>query len=129
MGLRVGRAPHVHGGEWKAALGERDRKIVDGLLHQRGVVGVAVPRLERDGERMAVDLRDVRVDIDLAEAVGRALVDRIGHHDALERRLELGAHRRDAHIDIAAVEIEGAQQVAIDVPHSTHRVYQDREEC
>ena len=106
-------AARPHHGKRIAAAGDFDRQVLDRLFDRLGVVHIAGARSEPAVKRFRVHHRDVRLNIDLAEPVARALVDGEGDDEALLLRI-VDRHRRDhAHVGIAVLEIEAADQIAV----------------
>ena len=113
VAFEIAIAARPHDRERIAALGDLDGHVFDGLFDRVGVVDAARRHPQLRAQRIGIDGADVRHDIDRAEAILIALVDREGDDEALVAGIEFGDRRDDAHIGIAVLEIELAQQVAV----------------
>ena len=113
MGRQIAVAARTDHGKRIAAAGHFDRQVLDRLFDGFGIVHVAGASLETAVKRSRIDHRDARLNIDLAEPVAPALVDGEGDDEALLLRI-VDRHRRNhAHVRIAVLEIEAADQVAV----------------
>ena len=114
LGLEVAVAARAHIGEGIAAPGGLDRHLLDALLDQLGVVDVAGAEL---AACCAASPDRVACTFDTTSTVPTrycgALLDGEGDDEALAGRIVLADRRDDAHVGIAVLEIEAAQQIAV----------------
>ncbi len=109
--VAVGARMHLR--EGIAALRRLDREVLGGLLDRFGVVGVAGARLEARPQRGRVDVAHVRLDVDGAEAIRLAFLEREGDEESFLGGVELRHRRDDLGVGVAVLEIEPPQQIAV----------------
>src|SRR5262249_4546514 len=98
-----------------SALGDFDRHVFDSLLDRLGIVDVAGDRPHLAPERVGVNYRNARLQVDDAEPVAVAFLDREGDDEAAAARVVFAHRRYYAHIGEAVLEVEPAQQVPVNL--------------
>ena len=96
-----------------AAVAERVGQHGDRVLDRFGIVPVAGLYGQQRQHRFARQVLQLDVDIDLAELVALAFLDREGDDEAVAVGGQLGDRRDDAEIGIALGQVELAQQLAV----------------
>ena len=91
-------------------VGER----LDRGLDLVGVVDLALPRLDELLQLLGAEILERRVDLDLAELVLRALLDREGDEELLAVGRQLGDGRDHLEVGVAARVVEAAQQLLVE---------------
>ena len=111
--LRIASRARAHRREGKAQLGRLDRHVFDGLLDRLGVVDVAWICPQPPAQRRRVERPNARLNFSRSDAILVALLDREYDHEPAQSRIVLSDGGDDAHVDIAVLEVESAQQLAI----------------
>ena len=91
------------------------RQRGDGLFDLAGVVPVAFGHRQIALQDVDIESLEAGGNLDLAELVALALVDREGDEEALAVGRQLGDGRHDAEIGVTLREVELAQQLAIEI--------------
>ncbi len=112
LAIAVDPRPHVDECITQAAelIGDR----VDRLLDLVGVVPVALDRVDLLAQRFGIEVAQARHDVDLAEAVALALIDREGDEEPLAVGGQFGDDRHHAKIGVAVREIEPPQEITVE---------------
>ena len=115
--LRVLVAPDV-GADVDEGIAQRADRIGHrrhGLLDLVGVVPVALAHRQVALQGIGIEPLEARRDLDLAELVALALVDREGDEEAVAVGRQLGHRRDDAEVGVAFGQVELAQQLAVEI--------------
>src|SRR5262245_22887614 len=111
--LEVAVATPPHLGEGVAALRHFDRDVLHGLFHLIGVVDGARAHAQASAQRDRIDIANVGHDVDAAEAVEVALLDRVGDDEAPLLGIVLRHRGPDADVGVAVLQIEPPEQLAV----------------
>src|SRR5712671_6264942 len=113
VGLRVAISARTHRREGKTLPRRFDRHVLDGLLHRLGVEDLAWRHPQSRAHQSRIQRAHVRAHIHRSNPELLALLDDEFHHEAARSRIELNRRRHDAHVDIAMLQIEAPQQLAV----------------
>ena len=113
MGVEIAIAARMHDRKGVTAPRGLDLHFLDRLLQRLGVVNRADIDVREVAERISVERRDRRVELNRADAVLLAFLDLEGHQEALAFRVVFGQRRHHLHVGIAVLEIKAANQIPI----------------
>jgi hypothetical protein len=111
--LAVAIRSRLHRGERETLPRGFDRHVLDRFLDRFRVVDVARRHPQARLQQPAAQRRYLRADLDGADPILLALVDREGDDESLLRRVELAQRRHHPNVDIAMLEVEAAQELAV----------------
>src|SRR4029077_15030477 len=111
--LRIAGRPRTDRREGKAYLGRLDGHVFDGLLDRFGVVDIAWIGPHPPAQQCGIERPNGRLNFGCSDAILLALFDRVGDHETTQDRIVLSDCRDDSYVDIAVLEVEAAQQLAI----------------
>src|SRR6266545_4248044 len=113
VGLRVAISARTHRHEGKTLSRRFDRHVLDGFLHRLGVENLARRYPKPRAHQSRIERAHIRAHIHRSNPELLAFFDDEFHHEAARSWIELDRRRHDAHIDVAVLQIEATQQLAI----------------
>src|SRR5262249_20607304 len=106
MVLRVALAARAHRGERISVLGDLDGEVFDRLFDRIAVIDVAAVHTQNRLQGRRIDSADVGLNLDAAEAVKSAFLDRESNDEALDRRIIFAGGRDHLHVGIAVRQVK-----------------------
>ena len=110
----IWRGARADASKGKAALGDLQRQLLNGLVDVGRVINSARTGQKFTSVGIARDFRDRAVDRNSSKGVKLALVDREVDQEAVAFRIKIGVASGDADIGVTVLEIILAQQFAIE---------------
>ncbi len=111
--LRVAVAARAHRRKRISVLGDLDSDVFDRLFDRVAVVDVAAMHAQNVLQRYGIDRADIRLNLDIAEVIKGAFLDREGDDEALDGGIVFAGRRDDLHVGIAVGQVETPDQVAV----------------